>query len=84
METVETFQSLDAMQAFLLERASSVENMQDQAFPEVGEGQIAIVGEVLEDFQDPLFPADAGCTRSTMRFLVGTIVLMYHTTLVPH
>jgi hypothetical protein len=60
VESIELFQFLYAFQTVLIEGALSIEGMQDDAFQEISERQIAVFSEGLQNLQDPLFHADAG------------------------
>src|SRR5580658_2390990 len=59
-EAVELLQFLDALQAVRIERALSIESVQNDAFQKIAERQVVVVGKRPQDLQDPLFHADAG------------------------
>lgn len=60
IEAIEFLQFLDFLQAGLAEGTLSVKSMEDDAFEEVAEGQIVVVGEGAQDFEEALFHAHSG------------------------
>ncbi len=60
IESVELFQGLDFMQTGGLKRAFSVEGVEDDAFEEIAESQVVVIGEGAEDFQEAFLHTDAG------------------------
>src|SRR6185503_11404692 len=59
IERVDLLQLTDLLQRFPSERCLPLERMKDDAFEEVAEAHVVILGEALEDFQDPLLQAHA-------------------------
>lgn len=59
-ESIELFELLDFLQGFRGERGFAFEGVQDDAFEEVAEGHVLLLGDGFEDFEEALFDADAG------------------------
>src|SRR5579859_1091813 len=82
IEAIELLQFPDALQFGLMEGALSIEGMQNNAFQQVAESQIVIVGKGLQHFQEPLFHADP-CLYAfdnvfSSRRHIAILVLIYH------
>jgi len=78
-EAIELLQFLDALQAVRIERALPLESVQDDAFQQIAERQIAVVGKGPQNLQNPLFHADTG-----LHALDNVFVIRYHGMNVPH
>ena len=59
IETIEFLQFLDPLQVGGIERALSIEGMQNNAFQKIAERQVVIVGKGSQNFQEPLLHAHA-------------------------
>ncbi len=51
IETVELFQFLDAPQAGGIERTFSIEGMQNDAFQEIAQGEVVVIGKGSQNLQ---------------------------------
>ena len=60
IEGVELLQVTNASERFWLERSLAVEGVQNDAFEQVTQGHVVILGESLKNFEEPFFHADAG------------------------
>jgi hypothetical protein len=60
IEVIELFEIADASERRRPKRALSFENMEDDAFEEVAEGEIMVLGEGFQYLEDALFHPDAG------------------------
>src|SRR5258708_27428324 len=86
IEALKFFSFLDALQAGPMEGKLSIEGVQNDAFQEIPESQIAVVSKGPQNFQEPLFHAHARLYAFNDVFLirrhvasVGTNVPWYHT-----
>lgn len=59
-EAVKALQFADALEGVALEGALAVEGVEDDAFEEVAESEVVVLGESFEDFEKALFHAHAG------------------------
>ncbi|MGB9245307.1 MAG: hypothetical protein WCC03_18305 [Candidatus Acidiferrales bacterium] len=60
VEVVKLLEIADALERGRAEGAFAIEDMEKDAFEEIAEGKVVILGEGFEYFQDALFHADAG------------------------
>src|ERR1039457_1888285 len=70
IEAIELLQFEDALEAGLIEGALSIESVQNDAFQEIAESQVVVVGKGPQDFQQPLFQADARLYSLHQVFLI--------------
>jgi hypothetical protein len=70
IESVELFQFPDTPQTALAERALSIKDVQNDAFHQVAESEIVVIGKGPQHFQEPLFHTDARLHALDCVFLI--------------
>ncbi len=85
-ESVELFELLDFFEGVRGEGGFAFEGVEDDAFEEVAEGHILLLGDGFEDFEEAFFDADAGLDAidfdeeaglGSVMWYKCTMVLMY-------
>jgi hypothetical protein len=80
IEVIELFEIADASERRRPERALSFENMKDDAFEEVAEGEIMVLGERFQYLEDALFHPNAGLGSFNLQLMLFHGVPMYQST----
>ena len=80
VEGVELYQDFNAAEGSGGEGAFAVKGVEDDAFEEVSEGKVVVIGEGFEDFEEAFFDADAGLDALDG---VGSLGHVYQCTMVP-
>ena len=77
---IELFEIADAAERWRPKRAFSFENVEHDAFEEVTEGEVMVLGEGFQYLEDTLFHPDAGLDSFDLKAILFHCVPMYHST----
>jgi hypothetical protein len=80
IEVIELFEIADASERRRPKRAFSFENMKDDAFEEVAEGEVMVLGEGLQYLEDALFHPDTGLDSFDLQPMLFHCEPMYQST----
>ena len=68
IEVVELLEISDALERGRSKRAFAIEGVEDDAFEEVAEGEVMVLGEGFQHLQDAFFHSDAGLDSFDLQF----------------
>lgn len=80
IKVIELFEIADASERRWPKRAFSFENMKDDAFEKVAEGEVMVLGEGFQYLEDALFHPDAGLRSFDLQLMLFYVVPMYQST----